>query len=107
VGTSLPAQLIGEGAIVAVEMRAVSASGVKVVSEGTVPAGAHVVVRATDAVSGVEYILPCTVARVTHGAPNTMTLVVDGIPTRKTFFSPEGALARTSLRLGRHQRLVG
>jgi hypothetical protein len=103
----LPAQLIGEGAIVAVEMRAVSASGVQVVSEGTVPCGAHVVVRATDAVSGVEYVLPCTVARVTAGAPNTMTLVVDGIPSRKTFFSPEAALARTSVRFGRHQRLVG
>ena len=58
------------------------------------PEGAHVIVRAADAVSGVEYVLPCTVAWVHRGAPNTIALGVDGIPSRTNFFSPVDAQAR-------------
>ena len=104
---AVPAQLIGDGTIISVEMRDVSASGMLVASADTLPVGVHVIVRAADAVSGVEYVLPCKVAWVHRGAPNTMALVVDGIPSRKNFFSPVDAQARSSLSMGRHQRLVG
>ena len=104
---ALPAQLIGEGAILAVEMRDVSASGLRVACASTMQPGTHVIIRAADALSGVEYVLPCTVAWVHRGAPNTMALVVDGIPSRKNFFSPVDAQARSSLAMGRQQRLVG
>jgi hypothetical protein len=104
---AVPAQLIGDGTILAVEMRDVSASGMLVASADTIPQGSRVIVRAADAVSGVEYVLPCTVAWVHRGAPNTIALLVDGIPSRKNFFSPGDAQARSSLAMGRHQRLVG
>jgi hypothetical protein len=104
---AIPAQLIGEGAILSVEMRDVSASGMRVACADTMQQGAHVVVRTADAVTGVEYVLPCTVAWVHRGAPNTMALVVDGIPSRKNFFSPVDAQARSSFAMGRHERLVG
>lgn len=104
---AIPAQLIGEGAILAIELRDVSAYGMRVACADTMQQGTHVVVRAADAVSGVEYALPCKVAWVHRGAPNTMALVVDGIPSRKNFFSPIDAQARSSLAMGRHQRLVG
>jgi hypothetical protein len=104
---ALPAQLIGEGAILAVEMRDVSASGMRVACADTMKKGARVVVRTADAVTGVEYVLPCTVAWVHRGAPNTMALVVDGIPSRKSFFAPIDAQARSALAMGRHERLMG
>ena len=93
--------------ILAVEMRDVSAFGVCVACADTMLPGARVVIRAADAVSGVEYVLPCSVAWVHCGAPNTIALVVDGIPSRKNFFSPIDAQARSALAMGRHQRLVG
>jgi len=96
---AVPAQLIGEGAIMAVEMRVVSADAMQ--------QGARVVIRAADAVSGVEYVLPCTVAWLHRGAPNTMALIVDGIPSRTNFFSPVDSHVRSSFAMGRHQRLVG
>jgi hypothetical protein len=104
---AIPAQLIGEGAILAVEMRDVSASGIRVACANTLREGTHVVLRAADAVTGVEYVLPCIVAWLKKGAPNTIALVVDGIPSRKNFFAPMDAQARSSLAMGRPQRLVG
>lgn len=104
---AIPAQLIGDGTILSVELRDVSASGLLVTSADTMHVGSRVVVRAADAVSGVEYALPCTVAWVHRGAPNTLALVVDGIPSRKRFFAPSDAQARSSLAMGRHVRLVG
>jgi hypothetical protein len=36
-----------------------------------------------------------------------MALVVDGIPSRKNFFAPVDAQARSSFKMGRPERLVG
>jgi hypothetical protein len=84
---TLPAQLIGGGLMVPVELREVSPSGLQVGCSDTVDEGARVVVRATDALQGVEYVIPCRVAWVRPGSPSTLALVVDGTPTRKTLFS--------------------
>ncbi len=104
---ALPAQLIGDGSIFAVEIRSVSAAGLVAAGANAIAAGSRVILRAADAVSGVEYVLPCTVVWVYAGAPNTMALVVDGIPTRSDFTSPGEAPMRTSMAMGRHERLVG
>jgi hypothetical protein len=104
---AIPAQLIGDGTIFSVEVREVSAAGLLVACADTMQVGSRAVVRATDAVSGVEYVLPCTVVWVHHGGPNTLALVVDGIPSRKSFFAPGDAQARSALAMGRHVRLVG
>jgi hypothetical protein len=58
-------------------------------------------------VSGIEFALPCEVAWVYEGSPCTMGLVVDGIPTRSEFGASPDAPVRSSLGLGRHERLVG
>ena len=104
---ALPAQLIGDGAIFAIEVRALSAAALVVASASVVPAGSRVVVRAADAVSGIEYTLPCTVAWVYDATPVVMALVVDGLPTRLDFSSPVDPQMRASLGMGRHERLVG
>jgi len=104
---ALPAQMIGDGTILPVEIRSVAAGAVIVSCAGTVPAGAQVILRAADAITGVEYVLPCNVLWVYRGAPTIVALTVDGIPTRSVFVGvPEPKLSMP-LTLGKHARLVG
>jgi hypothetical protein len=84
-GGALPAQVIGAGTSQAVELRAVLARALLVTSASPIPPGASVLLRATDAVAGVEYIIPCVVKWVHYAGPCSLALVVDGIPTRKSF----------------------
>ena len=105
--TALPAQMIGDGTILPVEIRSVAAGAVIISCASVVPAGSHVILRAADAVTGVEYALPCHVLWVYRGAPTIIALSVDGIPTRKVFVGlPEPRLAMP-LALGKHARLLG
>jgi hypothetical protein len=102
---ALPAQMIGEGTILPVEIRSVSAAACVVSCASTVPQGAQVILRATDAVSGIEYALPCRVLWVYKGAPTILALSVDGIPTRRVFAEvPEPAMSMP-LALGKHARM--
>jgi hypothetical protein len=100
---AIPAQLIGDGAIQPIEIRSVSATAILVATTSVLSVGSQVIVRIADAVSGVEFALPCEVTWTFQGAPCTMALAVDGLPTRTDFV----ATAATSLRMGPRQRLVG
>jgi uncharacterized membrane protein YgcG len=82
---ALPAQLIGEGTILAVEVRAVSAAAMIMTCTSLVPVGSQMILRAADAISGVEYALPCKVLWTYRGAPTFLALGIDGIPTRIDF----------------------
>ena len=84
-GNALPAQVIGAGTSCAVELRGVLARALLVTSAAPLPTGASVLLRATDAVAGVEYIVPCVVKWVHYASPCTAALTIDGAPTRKTF----------------------
>jgi hypothetical protein len=104
---ALPAQLIGEGAIQAVEVRHVRAAAVLVASVKPFTPGERMVIRTADAVTGVEYVLPCSVAWVYEGSPCIVALVVDGIPTRSELTSlPEPRLS-PAFAIGRQSRLIG
>jgi hypothetical protein len=104
---AMPAQLIGNGTIKAIEVRTVSASALLVACATSLAVGAQVIVRAADAVSGIEYALPCKVIWVYAGAPCTMALVVDGIPKRSDFSTPPETHAQGTLTMGRPVDLVG
>jgi hypothetical protein len=104
---AVPAQLIGEGSILPVEVRMVTASALLLASPKCLPAGSRVVLRAADAVSGVEYALPCTILWEYDASPCTIALTVDGIPTRSDFASPPDAHVRSAMALGRSERFVG
>ena len=84
-GNSLPAQVIGAGTSAAVELPGVLARALLVTSAAPMPMGASVLLRATDAVAGVEYIVPCVVKWVHYASPCSAALAIDGVPTRKTF----------------------
>ena len=110
---ALPAELIGDGVILPIELRSVTAAAILAASVSPVSEGVRVIVRACDAVRGVDYALPCTVAWV-HGASSpmadaayTIALVVDGVPTRSHFSSPPDAQARSALSMGRQEPIIG
>jgi hypothetical protein len=103
---ALPAQLIGEGTILPVEMRYVCAAAVLVASAKSMTPAERVIIRLADSISGVEYALPCTIAWVYDASPCILALVVDGIPTRMEFaVMPQPHVANV-LSLGRQIRLV-
>ncbi len=102
---AVPAQLIGEGTILPVEIRDVCASALLASAARAMAPGERVIVRTADAVSGVEFALPCSVAWVYDASPVIMALVVDGIPTRSEFAAPEPRMA-TVLAIGKQVRLV-
>jgi hypothetical protein len=107
---ALPAQLIGEGTILSVEVRHVCAAALLVAGVKAISLGERAIIRTADAVSGVEYVLPCTVAWVHGGSPCIMALVVDGIPTRSELLAADGPPVSRDLRvlaIGRQARLVG
>ncbi len=85
---AIPAQVVGDGEIQAIEIRHVSAVAILVAAPAALTAGARVIVRIADAVSGIELALPCCVVWAYRAAPCTMALEVDGIPTRTDFVSP-------------------
>ena len=104
---ALPAQMIGDGTILPVEIRNVTAAAVIVSCASTIPAFAPVILRAADAITGVEYALPCKVLWVYRAAPTIVALVVDGIPTRAVFAGIPEPRMSMPLALGKHERLVG
>jgi hypothetical protein len=105
---AIPAQLIGEGTILPVEVRHVSAAALVLSSVKPMSLGERVIVRTADAVSGVEYVLPCSVAWVYDASPCIMALVVDGVPTRSELTAhPESRASHHVLAMGRQVRLVG
>lgn len=104
----LPAQVIGEGTIIPVEVRGIGAAALVVSSATVLPKGAQMIFRAADAISGVEYALPCKVLWVHKASPAILALAVDGIPTRRVFVEvPEPRLSMPlgALGMGKHARL--
>ena len=104
---ALPAQLIGEGTILAVEIRHVSAAALLVASAKPMTLGERAIVRTNDALTGVEYVLPCSVAWVYDATPHIMALTVDGIPTRAELAAAGEPRLMGGLSLGPQVRFVG
>ncbi len=104
---ALPAQLIGEGILLSVEIRHVCAGARLVAGVKPMSSGERALVRTSDAITGVEYTLPCNVAWVHQGNPCIMGLCVDGVPTRaelEPLTSPRGAHLFS---MGKQARLMG
>jgi hypothetical protein len=104
---AVSAQLNGQGTIQTVEVRHVCASALLVASGHPVSLGEGMILRAADAVAGVEYVLPCSVAWVHAGQPIIVALAVDGIPTRSELaMLPEAHMVQ-AFPIGRQSRLIG
>lgn len=103
---ALPAQVIGEGTVLPVELRHVCAAALLVAGARTMALDERVIVRTTDALTAVEYTLPCSVAWAFEATPCIMALVVDGVPTCAEFAARSEARLTGVLSLGPHVRLV-
>jgi hypothetical protein len=104
---ALPAQLIGEGIVLAVEIRHVCAGALLVASVKALSSGERALVRTSDAITGVEYTLPCNVAWAHRSNPCIMGLCVDGVPTRAEIDVPTGLRPLPMFSMGKQTRLEG
>jgi hypothetical protein len=115
---AIAAQLIGDGVIAPAEIRRVSAAGVLVSTRTKATPGARFIVKAADAIGGVEYTLPCKVIWSYGSSPSALALAVDGVPTCTPFGAfadaphvregvAQGPTIAPSFMMGRHERLVG
>jgi len=109
-GDAVPAQLIGEGTMLVVEIRHTCAATLLVASARAMSPGERAIARISDAITGVEFALPCSVAWVHDASPYIMALVVDGIPARTELDDVPGRHAgrvSSALSMGRQARLAG
>lgn len=102
---ALNVELIGEGAVHVGELRQLSSTALFVQTSARLPEGVRVVLRATDAIGGIEYSIPCRVAWTYGTRPNSVALLVDGIPARSRFSSGI-EIVQPSMPLGRHEPAV-
>ena len=93
----IPVQLTAPGGFISGELRMVCPEGIVIACRSQTTAGQRTIVRAADAIAGVEYAIPCVVAWVYAGPPGAMALRIDGAPTRTTVAMPELNGWRTSL----------
>jgi hypothetical protein len=88
-GESIPVEVAAPGGFVAGDLRLICADGVLIACEPPlVPPGTRTALRLTDAVSGLEYTIPCTVEWSCLSTPSAMALRVDGAPSRVSFSMP-------------------
>jgi hypothetical protein len=97
VENGLPVQLTAPGGFFAGELRMVCGDGIVVACTTPLRPMTSTIVRLADAVSGVEYELPCVVHWARPGTPSAMGLRVDGAPRRLTFAIPEPGMWRSPL----------
>ena len=100
VNDGFPVQLTAPGGFIAGELRLVCAEGLVIASAAPLAAGTSTIVRAADAIAGIEYTLPCVVAWARAGSPSAMALRVDGAPARTNFAIPEPGMWRSPLSWG-------
>ncbi len=93
----VPVQLTARGGFLSAELRLVCADGIVLACAAPMRVGQSTIVRIADAVSGVEYTLPCVVEWAHVGSPSAMALRVDGSPARVDFAIPEPGMWRSPL----------
>jgi hypothetical protein len=92
--TGIPAQLTGPVGFVAGDLRGISVEGLLVVTSAPLTPGDCTIVRMADAVSGIEFAVPCIVAWAKRGRPSSNGLLVDGIPSCQPFHPTESGMWR-------------
>ncbi|HMJ56268.1 MAG TPA: hypothetical protein VK540_29575 [Polyangiaceae bacterium] len=102
----IPVQLTAGSGFLAGELKDLSYDRLIVAAAESLPIGHRTIVYLADAVTGVEYTLPCTVARGRAGSPCLIGLTPDGLPLRAHFTVPSSGLWRSPLGIGRTGKAV-
>ncbi len=96
-GRGIPVQLTAGSGFLAGDVRELRADGLVVGAAEPIETGARTMAYFADAVSGIEYSLPCMVVWALEGEPWMMGLALDGLPARAELFAPVSALLRSPL----------
>jgi hypothetical protein len=96
----VPVQLTAGSGFLAADLQDVSSERLIVGAAERLPPGRRTIVYIADAMTGVEYAVPCTVAWSREDEPCLISLVPDGIPTRTHFTVPVAGLFRSPLGIG-------
>jgi hypothetical protein len=93
----IPVQLTAGSGFLAGEVRELRADGLVVGAAEAIHPGSRTMAYFADAVSGIEYSLPCVVAWAFEAEPWIMGLALDGLPSRDRLLAPVSALLRSPL----------
>lgn len=97
----LPVQLTAGSGFLSGELKDLSYDRLVVSAADPLAVGHRTIVYVADAVTGVEYTLPCVVAATRTDSPCLIALLPDGLPLRSHFTVPSSGLWRSPLDLGR------
>jgi hypothetical protein len=97
----IPVQLTAGSGFLSGELKDFTYDRVTVATAEPLPVGHRTIVYLADAVTGIEYTLPCTVACSRNASPCLVGLTPDGLPLRAHFTVPSSGLWRSPLGIGR------
>jgi hypothetical protein len=97
----IPVQLTAGSGFLSGELKDLTYERLIVATAEPMAAGHRTIVYLADAVTGVEYTLPCAVACSRIGEPCLVALALDGLPLRSHFTVPSSGLWRSPLGFGR------
>jgi hypothetical protein len=96
----VPVQLTAGSGFLAGELRDLSADRLVVGAVEPLATGQRTILYVADAVSGVEYSVPCVVTWSRNDEPCLIGLAPDGIPARSEFTVPVTGIFRSPLGIG-------
>jgi hypothetical protein len=96
----VPVQITAGSGFLAADLKEVTSDRLVVGAAERLPPGRRTIVYIADALTGVEYVVPCTVAWSRDDEPCLISLAPDGVPTRSHFTVPSAGLFRSPLGIG-------
>ena len=96
----IPVQLTAGSGFLSAELKELAYDRLVVTTAEPLPVGHRTIVYVADAVTGLEYTLPCSVASARTGSPCLVGLAPDGLPLRSHFTVPSSGLWRSPLAIG-------
>jgi hypothetical protein len=102
----LPVKLTAGGGFLAGELRQMDPELLVVAAAEHLAPGARTVMTLADAVSGVEYSLPCVVRWAKRSAPCLLGLSIDGAPAKAAFGTSSTTGVQAAFGLGQKGRTL-
>lgn len=97
---SVPVKLTAGSGFLAADLQKLGTDVLVVAAAENLQPGQRTILAFADAVSGVEYSVPCVVRWAREEQPCLMGLAVDGVPTRARFTVPPCRFFRSLLGVG-------
>lgn len=91
----LPVQMTARSGFLSGDLREIAADQLIVAASDMLSEDDRTILYLADAVTGIDYTLPCVVLWTHCDTPCAMGLAIDGIPTRSTFIVPASSMFRS------------